>query len=63
VSGGAAGGVLRPAGGQRGGQDLHLQDADGRREHHGRGGLRQREQVGGEEGAALALLHTVILAV
>lgn len=40
VRGRAARGVLRAAGRQRRGQDDHLQDADGGREHHGRRGLR-----------------------
>ena len=58
VFGGAAGGVLWSAGGQRGGENQHLQDADRRREHHGRGGLRQREQVGGENASfSVSLLN------
>ena len=52
MSGGAAGGVLRSAGGQRRGENQHLQDADRRREHHGGRGLRQWEQVGGESASA-----------
>ncbi len=38
---GGPGRVFRPVGRQRGGQDYHLQDADGRYGRHGRGGIRQ----------------------
>ena len=47
VFGGAAGGVLWSAGGQRGGQDVHVSHADRRHVHHPWRGLPPPAQVRG----------------